>query len=434
MRYNQSIHAVGYLPFPGKETFAAGILTLAIFFNAALAILNSHVASLSQSHVLIAEATITGLALLVIAFNFTSNMVIWAFLLALLLLLHSMLALVNQSLNLKFIRDVIDIPIFIALGMVYSRSNFVRLFFYIQCIVFLGLLLELLAVDKYSSVFNVLSYYVNTRDFVVQDFWNTDSSLFISATRPNERFLLGFLDIHRFSSTFLEPVSLGNYSIVTTIFIFSFWKEMAQWMRLFFVLSTLIILVGSDGRLATVTCVVIALGSLIFPRLPRYSNVLYLPALILILGTMIALLGMQDSGDDFTGRLAGSIDLLTSLNIEELLGFDAFQAVRAFDSGITYFIITQSIIGAGLIWLFVCLVPRYDSRTSTVMIHSICLYISFNLLVSYSLFSIKTAALMWFMYGYILQDSRLRRLNFNRLMHPQGRPLDRREPAPLLDS
>ena len=341
----------------------------------------------------------------------------WTILFVLILLLHLVLALANEAFSPKFIRGAIDIPVFVALGMVYARGNIVRLFFFIQCVVFFVLLVEVLFVDVYSWAFDIIKYYVNTRGYTDQDFWDQSSALFISASRPDERFLFSFLNIHRASSIFLEPVSLGNYSIVATVFTLAFWRDMSRWVRIFFVATTLIILVGSDGRLAAVTCLVLVLGCFIFPLLPRYSNVLYLPAMLLLSGIIVAWFGLQDSGDDFSGRLVTSIDLLTSLDIKTLLGLDPEKLrLGAADSGISYFIITQSVFGLAAIWLFVCLVPRYHDRRSTIFVHCICIYIAFNLLVSYSLVSIKTAALMWFMYGYLLPGFDRRRANLGKYL------------------
>lgn len=412
MYFRQKTPGVRRFGFLSKEALSGGILIAAVVFNAALAIVNGHFTALSGLHVSLFEAAISCLALAVIALNLRASMLPWAILFALSLLLHVALALGNHVFNPKIIRDAIDIPVFVALGMVYARGNIVRLFFFIQCVVFLVLFWELLFVDVYSSTFDVISYYINTRGYTYQDFWDQGSTLFVSASRPDHRFLLSFLNIHRASSIFLEPVSLGNYSIVATIFTLAFWRDMTRWVRTFFVISTLIILVGSDGRLAVVTCIFLVLGCFIFPLLPRYSNVLYLPAMLLLSGISVAWFGLKNSGDDFSGRLAGSMDLLASLDVTTLLGFDLEKLkVGTADSGISYFIITQSIFGLAAIWLFVCLVPRCHDRRSTIFVHSICIYIAFNLLVSYSLFSIKTAALMWFMYGYLLPRFDLRRVN-----------------------
>src|SRR5262249_4714157 len=152
------------------------------------------------------------------------------------------------------------------------------------------------------------------------------------------------------------------------------------------------------------------------PLLPRYSNVLYLPGMLLLSGTTVTWLGLQNSTDDIPGRLAGSIDFLTSLDFATFLGLHQEQSQFGLDSGISYLIITQSVFGTAAIWLFVCLVPRYHDRRSTIFVHSVCIYIAFNLLVSYSLFSIKTAALMWFMYGYLLPEFDWRSANLGKYL------------------
>lgn len=420
MDNNRRTHYGRGAAFLSKESLSAAVLVAAIFFNAALAIVNAHLTVLSELDVSLCEAAISGLAIAVIALNLSATMLPWAILFAFSLLLHGVLALGNQAFNPKFIRDAIDIPIFIALGVVYARGNIVRLLFCIQCAVLLVLLVEFLFVDVYSNVFDVLSYYVNTRGYTDEAFWNKASDLFVSASRPDQRYLLSFLNIHRGSSIFLEPVSLGNYSILATIFTLAFWRGMSGWTRSFFIASTLIILVGSDGRLAAITCIVLIFGYFIFPLLPRYSNVLYLPGMLLLSAIIVTVFEIRISGDNIPGRLAGSIEFLSSLDMKALFGFDAEQSTLSADSGISFFIITQSVFGLAAVWLLVCLVPRYYNRRSTILVHGICIYISGNLLVSYSLFSIKTAALMWFLYGYLLPEISWRRAELEKHLRPPG--------------
>jgi putative polymerase len=393
---------VGRGSWLSKEALSGGLVVAAIFFNAFLAVVNAHFVELSKRDVSAFEAGISALALMVVATNFRSSMLPWLVLLTLDLMLHSVLVIANQAFNPIFIRDAIDIPIFIALGMVYARGNIVRLFFYIQLIVLLVLGIEFLFESTYAHLFDVLRYYVNTRNYEVHTFWNKGSTLFVSATRPGERFLLSSLGLHRGSSVFLEPVSLGNFSILAAAFTVAFWDDMARWMRCFFAVSTLLILIGSDGRLATVTCGLLIIGKFLFPRMPRYSNIMYLPGVLILAGIIVVMFGLQASGDNFTGRLAGSIDFLANLDIAALFGLDPGRSGLGFDSGISYFLITQSLIGLTAWWLFICVIPQYQDRRSTIFIHSICTYITLNLLVSYSLFSIKTAAPMWFIYGYLL--------------------------------
>jgi len=113
------------------------------------------------------------------------------------------------------------------------------------------------------------------------------------------------------------------------------------------------------------------------------------------------------TADNFGGRLAGSLLLLSEMDLAGLFGLDAASSYVAADSGITYFLLTQSVIGVAVIWTCICLVPSGQDYRSRMYVHAICVFIPLNLMVSYSFFSIKVAALIWFCYGHIVMQSTL---------------------------
>jgi putative polymerase len=78
------------------------------------------------------------------------------------------------------------------------------------------------------------------------------------------------------------------------------------------------------------------------------------------------------------------------------------------DSGIAYLLYSQSVIGAAAIWIAVALgLPQRD-RASIVFSHTASIYVVLNLLISYSMFSIKTAALLWFVFGALARATSAR--------------------------
>lgn len=385
----------------GLTTLVGATLLAAFLFNPFLAFINASVMGIGRNHVVAAEMLVVATALLLIAFNARRIMLPWIGLLAGLVGAGIFFGLVNYQMELRYIRDVVNIPIFVLLGMLFVRGDLVRLVMLVQLLVLVVLLFEAFFPADFGATFDIVSYYVNTRGFSEELFWNADSTLFVSATRPGERFLLGFLEIHRLSSLFLEPVSLGNYTVLLTIFITAFWQRMSIFQKTFLVASTLVILIGSDGRLAVVISLLIVFGALVFTRLPAYSHILYLPGAVIAAALLVSLLGIRSGTDDFPGRIAFSMDMLASLDLSALMGLSQYTSVRFDDSGIAYFLVTQSIIGVMAIWLFVCLTFSQRTRTNIIFIHGIAIYISLNLLVSYSLFSIKTASLLWFIYGYL---------------------------------
>ncbi len=74
------------------------------------------------------------------------------------------------------------------------------------------------------------------------------------------------------------------------------------------------------------------------------------------------------------------------------------------DSGLSYFIATQSPLGLLLLWVAV-FGTAPASRRSLMMHYGAALYLSMSMVVSYSLFTIKTAALLWYMLGHSREGS-----------------------------
>jgi putative polymerase len=264
--------------------------------------------------------------------------------------------------------------------------------------------LELAAPGWYEELFKIKSYYINTRGVAPEDFWNTESDLYLSSTRPVDRFI-EIIDAPRASSLFLEPVSLGNYSCVATAFLCARFRRLSWSSRLFLFGGIVVMLVGCDGRLATVTSATIVLSSWFFRHTPAALSILYLPLSTIAAICLVYGLGLEADGDTFSGRLAYAVNLLGELDLSSWLGLSSVYYSAAMDNGLAYLIISQSLFGVLLIWCCVTLLApdrRFDERCYT---HSIALFLSFTVLISYSIVSIKTAAPMWFIYGALQQAS-----------------------------
>lgn len=375
------------------------VLILAVCFNAILAMLNGHGVTLQRGHVVFAEIAIYAAALAILVFNADRRMLPW-FLLAFFIVLNGLLlSLGNGAFNPKYMRDVLVIPIFIMLGMTYNSQSLTRPIVILQTIVFAVALVEAVRPEAYSEIFQILKYYVNTRDFAEKSFWNSESTLFVSATRPGDRFF-GFVDLHRLSSVFLEPVSLGNYCVIIAIFLIACWRQLGVGVRLYLAVSTFALLVGCDGRLAAASILMILIGTFFVRHLSSRWSVFYLPVMLLLSVLFVLNSNVDPTQDNFSGRVAGSIGTLARVDFSGLLGLDAESSGQAGDSGITYFVVTQSFFGVAIIWLAICLIPAGREYCTRLYVHAIAIFIPLNLMVSYSFFSIKVASLMWFCFGF----------------------------------
>ena len=246
---------------PSSEFIAGATVFAAVFFNFGLALLNTNLLSLSRGHVILAEVIIMATAVAICARSSNRLMIPWIVVASLLAILFIILSMFRQSIEPKYFRDVLLIPVFVALGLTFAKGNIVKLFVTIQAVILAVMIFEGLSVNMFGNAVNPMSYYVNTRGTSVEAFWMRDSLLYLSAFRPSGR-LYSFLDIHRLSSTFLEPVSLGNWCILMTIFLAAFWRNLSRNAAIFLVLSNILLIIGSDGRLATVTSLaILAVGS-----------------------------------------------------------------------------------------------------------------------------------------------------------------------------
>jgi putative polymerase len=146
--------------------------------------------------------------------------------------------------------------------------------------------------------------------------------------------------------------------------------------------------------------VIVTAGMLFFGNVSSRWSILYMPAIFLVSALFVASSNIDPHADNFSGRLAGSIATLSSVDTLGLLGLNADLSVMAADSGISYFIITQSLLGVIVIWSAVCLLPLGYRLATRHYVHGITIFVPLTLMVSFSFFSIKVASLMWFLFGY----------------------------------
>ncbi len=392
-------------PMPISSLVAAAIVYGTVLFNAALAFVNANVTPLTSTPVIACEAMLDGSALLC-CFTVQSPLRIWwVGLMVCLGTVNVVGVLGNEHIDPKFVRDVLIIPIYAYLGLCVCRNDIIKIMLPLQAIVLAGTLFEAASVEQYGHFLKITSYYINTRGFEQSRFWSTENTdLFVSATRPGERFLFSFLNLHRLSSIFLEPVSLGNYVVIVSMMIVTLWHRLGFGEKVFFVTSSFIILVGSDGRFAVVSILAVIVLRIVAPLMPRYSNVLYLPIVVVGGALAVEALHLNPVGDDFPSRTAGSVEALLAMTPGALFGFDAAHAYSVMDSGIAYLVYSQSIVGAVAVWVFIAMgLPQRD-RESIAFAHMASFYFATNLMISYSVFSIKTAGVLWFMLGAMGRD------------------------------
>ncbi len=384
----------------GSALLPAGIVAAAVLFNFALAIVNQHIRPLSSLDVIAAELLIVAAAHALCLSRFRPEMASWYALLWFLILVGFARWLWLADIDPKSIRDVIIIPTFICLGIACGSRSLNRIVLTIHAVVFLFMIFEAVLPQQFAALVGIKSYYINTRGFSEASFWNGDSDLFVSATRPGERYFVSSLGLHRLSSIFLEPVSLGNYCVIVTAFVCARFRTLTRPTLIFLAVSNVILLIGCDGRLAVATSALI-LASMAAPRILTPLSLLYLPAAVAFAFFVHFGLGYEVGPDNFSGRIALTAELLSRHGLADFFGVAKSLPFRAADSGIVYMIAKQSIFGLLVIWASVIFAGANDTAEQIRYRQATALYLALTMIVSYSFFSIKTAALLWFIFGAV---------------------------------
>jgi putative polymerase len=387
----------------GIDRTIVGIMISVVLFNAILAILNGHATAFSQMAPIACESFIVMATLFVAMLRYREEMYPYIILIGILVLFATIRSIALEQPEPKYVRDVLIIPVFMLLGLATRTPLTIRIVILIHVLVLSVFLLEVAAGDAYSNLFKIQEYYINTRGNKADEFYDTSSELFISASRPGDRFF-PFFEGPRTSSVFLEPVSLGNYCSIMVAFACAGWGHLGWKTSVAILISTSALIVGCDGRLAATTSVLLLAIMALTPWMPRGGATLVLPLAIAGAFGLVALAGLREGGDDFGSRIAHTVELLNRFDFSDWLGLSNEFVFTAMDSGVAYLVTTQSVVLAVLVWVTVTLPPANSSATSHRFVYGLATYASLSLLVSYSMLTIKTAALLWFIHGSLTAE------------------------------
>jgi putative polymerase len=264
-------------------------------------------------------------------------------------------------------------------------------------------LLEMFFLKTYLRYFDVIDYYIMRGTVDLSDTQYLANNLFVSGMRPEGHNLFGFLGDHRVSSLFLEPVSPGNYGAI--VFFWALVRSRAEnklYIGLF--LMALLIIVMADNRLGAGLCILGLALALISVRY-SYPVILILPfAFIAMLLGLHSLFPILATDDSTLGRLASSGEVLSSLNVFNWMGFQ--EATNTLDSGYSAVVTKIGILGFAVFWfLFMSMRGRNPDFNYFRVLSGA--YVSIGLCISYSLVTIKTAALLWFLAGILAYAPRI---------------------------
>lgn len=386
------------------QTAIASLLAATVLFNPLLAIVNAHLLPVSGGMVAAIQAGLVGAAFALSVLRRESLPLRWILVAWALLFGNVLLALARGEFNPKFFADVLTIAAFICVGARLELRVGLTVLVALQMLIALCGAWELQFVDGYSTVFDPRSYYINSRGLSDQDFW-AQNDLYVSSVRPDGRLLLSWTDYHRGSSLFLEPVSLGNWTILVTVLLIAFWGELKVWQRAALIVGNVVCLCVCDGRLALVTSLLLAVALPVLRHVPS-TLAAFTPAAFWAAVLALDHYGyLEEQGDTFPGRLRYSLDVMGSTQTRDLFGLRPFDTAW-WDAGFAYVMQTQSLFIALGLWLVLMLTDIGEDARGRTFKYGAAIFITLCLSVSYSLFSIKVVAVLWAFYGVLWQMRR----------------------------
>ena len=381
-----------------------------VCYNTLLAFLGARGLPTSLPLVIVAELAVLGAAALVllrsgIRATDTPAVLLFAFF----LISALVVSLINGELFIDMARNVAIITIFLMIGARVDERTVRRTFAIIASLVFAFLLLEIVSVSSYAALLEPGRYFEQTRG--ISRFELDEIGLFANAIGFDDRFSI--LDIvgHRTSSLFLEQVSLANFAIVTTVFVVSMWPRISWQARTAYALLIILILVTTNSRTALAIVLVAPLIYVIAPKLPRFITLGLMPAVVLSAWLVTA--GMPVSTEDtLVGRVGLTIRTLGDVDLLASLGGKALEAPSLVDSGYTYIIYASSIFGLCVLWIFFATFAAGSDAVQKRCNMMLGIYLAVNLLIgATAVFTIKVAALLYLLVGFIQRESQARAIS-----------------------
>lgn len=263
---------------------------------------------------------------------------------------------------------------------------------------------EAFALDLYTELFNIREYYI-AKGYAAANFQYVNEDVFVSGIRPGGRYLPFPFEIHRVSSVFLEPVSIGFYAFISGLYFVAMKDRLPRAQVFLAIIATLLLIWLGDARMAFASLMLVLLCRPLFGYLDHRLSIFIFPAALLFLVFVVKSGIFNLSGEGVGARFLWTYEWLQATEASQFFGLKPYAAEMV-DSGFLYLLSYQGFWGFLLFWLPPILYGRRFSREARIYWFGASIFLTFGLLISNAIFTIKTAALLWFGFGYIIARTR----------------------------
>jgi putative polymerase len=386
------------------RSWSAGIPTLivigCVLFNFLLCFANTKGINITGTHVILSELTLVSMASLYAFCCLDQVNWYWLIIIAAQIVLMSALSVLRDDILFKPLRDVLIMPVFIALGLSSAKVDFTKPLLWLSAFVGLIALFEAFFLKSFTGLFDIKDFFI-AKGYDASSFQYTEGDMFVSGIRPAGRFFPFPFEIHRISSVFLEPVSLGFFAFISGLYFVAMKDRLPRSQVLLAIFVTLLLIWLGDARMAFASLVAVILFRPVFARLDHRLTVLIFPAALLF-GLFVVESGMFNlTGEGLGARLLWTFQGIWSTKNGQFFGVRPYD-IAMVDSGFLYMLSCQGIWGFLLYWLPPIFFKNKFSREARIYWFGASIFLTSGFMVSDAIYTIKTASLLWFCYGYIL--------------------------------
>lgn len=376
-----------------RRNALGAVVIASVVFNFALCFVNTNIFRINAGIVILAELVLIAVTMATLFGRAWDLYVILGVYVVYMLFLGAL----QGSFDPKPVRDMmIPVIFYFAAREIGSREDGDKLVWIAVWTVLVVGVLEYAFLKQYTKLFDILGYYVSRGTVQAAAAELSEDRLFASGMRYEGRTLAPFLGEHRVSSVFLEPVSVGNFGAICFA-----WIALRNWGRplrmLLHLLPVVTIFVLADARFG----LTVSLLSILVYAIARYTS-----RALVIAGPFALIVGLAWIGYTFPdvawdntlrGRILLSGQMLANLSFEDVFAFvrnDKFTS----DSGYTYTMVKIGLVGFVGMWTLFVIAPARDIVSWRFRIFA-AVYMTLLLIISNSIYSIKTAALLWYLVG-----------------------------------
>ena len=367
--------------------FPAMIISACVLFNFALCFLNTAGIHVSVATVVLCELILVFLSASSGFVKADKERYFWLIVLMAQFVVVCVLSLLRDEFIFKSFRDVLIMPVFIALGLASGKAEFSKPLLWLGGFIAAVALFEAFSMEMFTRFFNIKDFFI-AKGYSSSSFQYSSSGLFVSGIRPGGRFFPLPFAIHRISSVFLEPVSLGFYAFISGLYFVAMKDRLPRQQIFVAMLVTLSLIWLSDARMAFGSLIVVIILRPLFTRIDHRLSILLFPLALVAGYFLVESHAVSLDGEGLGARTLWTFQGIWQTKDAQFFGLKPYSTDMV-DSGFLYLLSNQGVWGFLLYWLPPIFFKGSLSKEARIYWYGASIFLTSGFMVSNSIFTIK---------------------------------------------